>query len=923
MSSFEATFSNNNFVDLNYACDQCRTYDGLKKFLQGNFFFDLKDKQTLATFIQNNDYEGKYFLENAVAEDDYDTLQKLIDIGVDINFTNFDGATCLKYAKNYKMFEFLVNCKIDVKGYFPSEVNFDFDVHLWKKILSSSEAVNDRAVRQFIEFVNDKKINLHDTDLFNQVDQKVISQLADGFFSDKYEFNDNFKALSKIIHDLNTIEKEIHNYTQDHFRTIAWSMLLKKLRTPNNFVIDLIDKMYKEEKNGGVDILEIISKEANPLTAIKKLGEYIIITDENYDTIKKLGLFNSIDPETKQHVLINRDYKYTGSSLRKFFSEMASEMEKKDSRGLNAAEAHCLTLKNKTILSHTDNLWICYYDSCNIKLTDEFLENEGYSELIGLKNAETQMQKFVAKKLRIVKPRAAFLTEKINTAEKNASEIATILTRSECGSFWGSRSVFADQNSESTLFALNYFFENPNMMQLLTKIHFFEERFEIRGGGGHLKHSHALFTAPLIPKLSTYHVIPDEDLNDSYYKSIFPKLSPSLTIAGKITRLGRTLLIDGNDAITACKFHHNSGWDKQHESLKKFCGEHPVTEAFKKSENIFKSKIAKPIEVALYQSIDIQDKTLATEFPDKNAVIYVYQATEASFKYLGAELESIQFNNSRKICLHDAAMQILRGIYPDLVALFHNTETQRSYLPLIDLIRANHEINQSEGAGRIDAYDEKIRYPNLRESGSLVDLKDAVLLKDALKEARKISTDFTYEGEGAATLLQMNALARLMLVDMLILCERLLKLKKLNWSDDGLCKELAEELKIGFSYLMHVYTKENEASCLRFTEQCGIDLDRMSKQCSFWLNTDKEEGYRAWIVKNTIPNGLYDPNMILTVDVQSIPNFDPDKGFSHNSVGHDLGAFNGALPLTEFQKALYIFSTWCLAKAEYNHLYKK
>jgi hypothetical protein len=309
---------------------------------------------------------------------------------------------------------------------------------------------------------------------------------------------------------------------------------------------------------------------------------------------------------------------------------------------------------------------------------------------------------------------------------------------------------------------------------------------------------------------------------------------------------------------------------------------------------------------------------------DQPVIVYHYKALPETFEYL-QDLPPEKYAAARSRSLHDAAKMIHMGVYPDLAAMFHNDQQDRKYILLVDLMV--HLIHRSQysgftpmgGAGRLEQPFAKTRFPNMRASG-LTDLRDASLLYDGYGGENSLSHKVKNIGELGGThksatryFYQMHALSSVLLVDMLIQSQRYINFGHFDWQNDALMQQFGDELAEGFAHVTSSYSEQLYEKSLHFALQCGINWIRASRQIAFWLDKGPN-GYPAWVAQGKIPNGLYEDGVVVTIDVSKAKNFDPARGFS--SDGHqDIGAYNGPLALTEFEKAMYLlFNAVALAE---------
>jgi hypothetical protein len=476
---------------------------------------------------------------------------------------------------------------------------------------------------------------------------------------------------------------------------------------------------------------------------------------------------------------------------------------------------------------------------------------------------------------------------------------------------------------DDMVFFNRYIFEHPELMNQLVQKYMKVQEIAIQAGGGSIS-KHAEFVAHLISGLGdVLHLrksfdLPQENLIQAFNQIVLPAVKETLNIAedARVRWLGRTAVVCGKEGCEAFKFL------KKGEKYDYFAQEHSVSMAFNQLAGQFKSQFIKPIGVyavkQLPPALADYKRQLAEDQP---AIVYHYKALPETFEYL-QDLSPEKYAAARSCSLHDAAKMIHMGIYPDLAAMFHNDQQDRRYILLVDLmVCLTHQSQYSlfmpaGGAGRLEQPFAKTLFPNMRASG-LTDLRDASLLngwKNSLSyrvrnmrdlgDINKNTTRYFY---------QMHALSNVLLVDMLIQSQRYINYGCLQWQNDALMQQFANELAEGFAHVTASYSEQPYEKSLHFALQCGINWIRASRQIAFWLDNGPN-GYPAWVVQGKLPGGLYEDGVVVTVDVSKAKNFDRARGFSSN--GHqDIGAYNGPLALTEFEKAMYLlFNAVALAE---------
>jgi hypothetical protein len=482
---------------------------------------------------------------------------------------------------------------------------------------------------------------------------------------------------------------------------------------------------------------------------------------------------------------------------------------------------------------------------------------------------------------------------------------------------------------DDMVFFNKHIFEHPEIMKQLLETYMKVQRVSIKPIGESIA-KHAKFVGHLILELEDMLHLPEsafglpawqQTLMDTFNKCTSPIVKETLNIPSdaQVRWLGRTAIVSKKEGCEAFKFL------KKGEKYDYFSQEHSVSMAFNDLadlDNRFKSQFIRPIGIYAVKQLPSALASYKQQLAeDRPAIVYHYKAVPETFEYL-QDLPREKYAAARSRSLHDAARMIRMGIYPDLAAMFHNNKEGRKYLLLVDLmIYFQGQFNiftfvPPQGAGRLDQPFTRTRFPNMRASG-LTDLRDASLLygmENSLSHQVKDMDGLHDISKGATRYFhQMCALSNVLLVDMLIQSQRYMDAKCLQWQEDALMQQFGNELAEGFAHVTASYSEQSYEKSLHFALQCGINWTRASRQIAFWLDTGPS-GYPAWAVQGKIPLGLYEEGVEVTVDVSKVENFDPVRGFASNG-NQDIGAYNGPLALTEFEKAMYLlFNAIALAE---------
>ena len=105
--------------------------------------------------------------------------------------------------------------------------------------------------------------------------------------------------------------------------------------------------------------------------------------------------------------------------------------------------------------------------------------------------------------------------------------------------------------------------------------------------------------------------------------------------------------------------------------------------------------------------------------------------------------------------------------------------------------------------------------------------------------------------------MQLEALSRTLLVDMLILAERYRKLQHLRWQDEEAMQSFGLEIAAGLAHVIAAYADQTQDKSLMFVKECGIDWRLVARQIAFWLD-NSPTGYPAWIHQGKVPEGIFE-----------------------------------------------------------------
>ncbi len=459
-----------------------------------------------------------------------------------------------------------------------------------------------------------------------------------------------------------------------------------------------------------------------------------------------------------------------------------------------------------------------------------------------------------------------------------------------------------------------YLFKNPEEMKILKNAYMRLNRMDIRARGGS-KSTYASFVHSFMSQLNesedidfTSHNVPEkrrdefEKIKNAYQRAIVhPTVIETIKIDPNCTSwiLGRTIVVKNGDHCDAYKFL------KDNENYDTFSREMEVTNLFLSMNKEFKSKFHKPVGVYALKTLPEAFLSYESKLPKAPHIVYHYEASPRIFEYLNETPKEL-YPEARFMCLHDITVLIRKGVSPDSASLFHNTEQNRRYVGLIDLAvmvcRNNDSFNPAGGAGRLDQPLLKIKYSNMRGNG-ITDLIDARIfnfarpLEGITAEIKEYSSN-----PKAAYFDRMYNLSCALIVDMLILYDRLEQEGIVDWENEKFLEKFGEDLAEGYAILCSSYTKQPIEEWRHFVLNSGMEWTAMARQIAFWFDTS-DKGYPKYVVAGKLPEGIYPSDAEVIVDDQA-NNFSPVEGYRTNGE-RDILAYNGPLGLSYFEKALH------------------
>lgn len=483
------------------------------------------------------------------------------------------------------------------------------------------------------------------------------------------------------------------------------------------------------------------------------------------------------------------------------------------------------------------------------------------------------------------------------------------------------KTVVSQLDAKELIHLMHYLFMNP---KILSSVPFGQASTLNISNGGTADHSFSTFGKLLMHAEGATNsriVLRKNELADGIagiYQSKpqgkpFPEL-PSAEIDDLIKRgscIGRTLVVkDNEDSNMSIIMREKSiayKFLRQGETVVEFCREQEMTNFFRKTQ-LFFSDLPEPVDI--YRLKKIPEELLA-KLPENinkdSPLIYKQKISAIYYEYLhGIDAEDT-WSIGRKMFLVDSGLEMSLGHIPLFADLYHNEEVLRRYQPLIDLAPMER---LGGGAGRLETPFLKTQWPNAGATG-IRDVGDGNHLKSLVENPFEEAADLIKLKAGKMTYFLMNGLARLSLVDSLLIAARLDRQKKLDWQNEETLKSVANSLKEGQKWILQGFTGCSESECSQFIEGLPINWHRQAKQLIFWLQTG-EAGYAKYLDAGKLPEGLYDSEVNISIDLKKCQNFIPLQGFF--TEGHrDIGCYNGPLGLLEHEKGWHSISAMAVA----------
>ena len=418
--------------------------------------------------------------------------------------------------------------------------------------------------------------------------------------------------------------------------------------------------------------------------------------------------------------------------------------------------------------------------------------------------------------------------------------------------------------------------------------------------------------------------------------------------------LGRTIIFTNDGNYIALKVQ------KKEEDVTALEKEFSAMQIFgKKTKKLaLQSDVPTPLGVYLLRKIDIirslaHEKeadqealmtltSLNTEFLSSETIsCLIYTVKNYNyFTYLHNEtIPSQDFSAANEKIIIDLVTTLKQGIIFDRLAdIFHTQENTASrtdsgrYLVLVALLRRHHAIHLNHSSGRVDRWQEAIRYVNLRASG-LADLGDyceseLFYQKSWFQEINQAYTspEDMFSGNYVKhddadpdfkSLIVANTIAEYLFILTLLCGKRAINLLKTNTTlsnDEKLAiwTGMAEQVVNNASLMIHLLTPLSKKNTKNYLLSF-ISIDRLARQMQYWMAPDYvmdfNEGMAVYQKKLS---DLYDPETIVTFNIAEVTSskkpvqYVEGVGLSVDGINQDLGAFNAQNPMKEDNKIYYM-----------------
>lgn len=381
-----------------------------------------------------------------------------------------------------------------------------------------------------------------------------------------------------------------------------------------------------------------------------------------------------------------------------------------------------------------------------------------------------------------------------------------------------------------------------------------------------------------LPRLAPPQPFPLKEKKGALHKSDLPKISPAqlrLDLSGARV-LGRTVIIERDGEHYALKLL------KAGEALEELDYEHRVIEWVSRnskalglggderdypaavfgpggeriarmSQGDIPAEVLKKLEAASATGrfgIDLQGGEyayIAYKTADPDYFVYLNDPGVTPNKFKRATKKSLLYLN---------ALAKFGIFHTSTITLFHNLDSLRRYLILVDAIAPMGRNGlKSSGAGRMHGFDEVVQYSNWR-ANTIADLAELMPLPEIVR-GKLLGDDLGYAAESnvvtASFLGEYLLCWTLMYVDWL---KNRGELTRKNWNDPKLIRRMAAEMRAAFDFAFESFADRPPSPAMTDYLQ-AVDWERAARQAAFYLTG----AYRQYLVDKNIPADIYGPDM--------------------------------------------------------------
>ncbi|MEW5758507.1 MAG: DUF58 domain-containing protein [Candidatus Omnitrophota bacterium] len=379
-------------------------------------------------------------------------------------------------------------------------------------------------------------------------------------------------------------------------------------------------------------------------------------------------------------------------------------------------------------------------------------------------------------------------------------------------------------------------------------------------------------------------------------------------------------VLKANENASELTHEHNMfAYFKKHGKAMGLTSDYPTPVTINGKQVVRVAVLSEHALTALQSQTDKTGGVLQIDNRYNHYTVMAYQVDNCDyFTYINdKELNEEQFNRATEKSINDLFVLASHGmIHPALVDIFHTIpkDSDRSmgdqgkYLWMVNIIRS-----LNSGTGRLKNWFNSVAYPNLRLSG-LADLADITTLDELVSDTNHHGSIHLTEARGKFHNNQ-EALKRIFLANFLgdyLLAIVLItgsRLHKLNQLDVNNPQQLADIIQQAFTQAFAAMRSPEQAAELAK----AIDWTRLARQMSYFMSGAYIGDFNPANPNRKVPTGLFEDDIATfgDFDLQCWSDAIGWMGIDANDQVDNqpaLGPVNGALPLTEIVKALYVFT---------------